>query len=744
MTDTAQAIGGSFAIGTTGTSGDGGATQAQGLVTPFTTAKKGAALRRMKQAQAAMGKTLTLAQAAEKGWEEARKKKEEEEAAAAAAKAAAKALEKENEMDLEEDEDEEGKEGKEDGAEDMEDDDESSLGEVARNLEKETESGSNGKKRRATEVSQAKTGSSGTRKTYAAATTATTALRPSSFVPHTHLHKRVIIEASARLTSEDKAKEFVEMVGTLITNARIVDNFFVIVPVIMGSGRKDLKDAKDVPTNMTTLGAYVKISEKSLKVFELKNPFQGKVKGKKTAGGGETMYNNDMVYFTFAIDCDVEPTVILPGISVEWMRVGGVGLYRKEIQAFNTFSPFVIFYLYNGISVHTIMAEFKRMMEEAIKLLEDEAMVDDQARITRVPPFAFRKSLPKLPGSDPEEYAGLKPRQAANRRAWHLEMETQHLETFNRLIEQCKDVLIFDSVWGEHVLISRVVEYDSPPGDIKRVLKTAKRHTSFQVSMTVVQLYGISDIDATATFVEPMEGEEDAGVLTLRFVMLRHFRTRDGLSPLFAEIHQKQSGGVVEAVVPNTKEAEAMVGSMNRQMPAFLKHYLLYKGLPADFVTRMVVAACCPTLVAEINTVTWDSEALDLTTAEDTAVDSRLSAFEKASWFIDIDNLRVSPKKKKQYTAPEALFLLDETRSVTTLHAKNDGKRTAAREGAFDVDSEEEVDDLDSASDERDHDKSSQDLDPDKAAGDNGKTITWSPASSSDERLASREAAGSG
>jgi len=391
--------------------------------------------------------------------------------------------------------------------------------------------------------------------------------------------------------------------------------------------------------------------------------------------------------------------------------------------------------------VHTVMAEFRRMMEEAIKMLNDEAMVDDQEKIVAVPPFAFRKSLPKLPGLNPEEYAGLKPQQAATRRAWHVELETQHVETFNRLIEQCKDVLLFQRMWGEHVLISKVVEYDSPPGDIKRVLKTAKRHTSFHVSMTVVQLYGIMDLDAEVPFIRPAEGEEDGGSLTQRDVMLRHFRTRDGGPPLVAEIHQKQSGGVVEAVVPNIKEVDSMVGSINRQLPAFVKHYLLYKGLSEDFVTRLVVASCCPVLVGEMNTVVWDGEALDLKTAEDTADDARLSAFEKADWFIDIEKLRVSPKKKA-YTAPEALFLLDEARSVSTLHAKNDSKRAAAREGFVDSDSEEE-DETDSASDERDIDKSSQDLATDKA-GEKDKSISWASAGSNDERLASQGAAGGG
>ena len=85
-------------------------------------------------------------------------------------------------------------------------------------------------------------------------------------------------------------------------------------------------------------------------------------------------------------------------------------------------------------------------------------------------------------------------------------------------------------------------------------------------------------------------------------MLMQHFCTRDRESPLFAEVHQKQSGGVVESVVPNTTEVEGLVGLMTRQTPAFIKHYLLYRGLPMDFLNRLVVA-CCPTLVREMNTV---------------------------------------------------------------------------------------------------------------------------------------------
>ena len=694
------------------------------VTTPFTTAAKGAALRRMKQTQLGVRTAMTLTQAAAKGREEAKRKAEQEEAAKMAAAAALEAAEKEDAMEVEVVGLEGG--GKEDettGQRGYDSDDSP----IARDLDKEMAT-SSGKKRRGGDLIHPNTDTP----------KAMTALRRTSYKPHSYSHPRVIIEGSARLGQEDKIKEFTDLIGALLSNGKMVDQHFAIVPVTIGAGRRDLREVKDIPANMTMLGGYVKISDKSLRAFERKStprPKDGKSVRKDT-------YLNDMIYFTLAIACDTEPREIISGISVEWMRAGGVGLYRKEIQAFNTMSPFVIFYLYNNTSVQTVMAEFRRMMEEAIKLLE-EADGTDPLEMQGVPNFAFRKSFPKLPGAEPEEFAGLKPRQAAARKAWHVEMEVQHVHQFARLIETCKEVRLFDLIWGGHVMISEVVDYDSPPGDVKRVLKAAKKHTCFQVSMTGVQLYGITDLDTEVACVQTGEGDEEGGNLSLRAVLLRHLRTRDGSSPLFAEVHQKQSGGVVEAVVPNTQEAESMVGSLNRHMPAFLKHYLLYRGLPEDFVTRLIVASCCPTLVSEINTVRWDEKHLDLITTEDAEEEARLSAFEKSDWFMDLEQLHVSAKKKKHFTAPEALFNLDEVRSVKTLHAKNDEKRAAAWAEAEDYTSEEEHDSV-STTEAGKHDKSSQDLAVDTAVGTGDKSITWSPSSPSDGRPATQGAAGSG
>jgi hypothetical protein len=94
-----------------------------------------------------------------------------------------------------------------------------------------------------------------------------------------------------------------------------------------------------------------------VQTFQKKSTF---VMGKKK-GGGNLNYA-DLIYFTLAMSCDVAPGDLTTGIMVEWMKAGGVGLYSKEIQVFNTFLPFIILMLCINVSVHTLVAEFCKLV----------------------------------------------------------------------------------------------------------------------------------------------------------------------------------------------------------------------------------------------------------------------------------------------------------------------------------------------------------------------------------------------
>ena len=254
---------------------------------------------------------------------------------------------------------------------------------------------------------------------------------------------------------------------------------------------------------------------------------------------------------------------------------------------------------------------------------------------------------------------------------------------------------------------------------------------------------GFIHVDAPVTMTAG--GGDGSPELTLRQILPRYLRTDDRKSPLIAEIHQIRMNGPVEVVVPKAKVAEKVVTAMNYQSAAYLKYYLMDCGLDENFVTRLVVASCCPNLVAEINQYDWDEDLRELKAIKEKEDDSKLALFEQADWYFDLEKISVSPQKKKnlEYTAPEALFNWDETHSVNTLHAKNDARRATARrlaEGS--TDSEEE----DEGSEPEQHTlgKSSNDTEIGNAGEDGNKSITWSPASPSDGRHAGNSAAGGG
>jgi hypothetical protein len=135
--------------------------------------------------------------------------------------------------------------------------------------------------------------------------------------------------------------------------------------------------------------------------------------------------------------------------------------------------------------------------------------------------------------------------------------------------------------------------------------------------MTCKILTGVWDVDAAVALKVNEEGEVVGGFLCLRNFLPKHLRTRDNMSPLLAEIHQRQSGAQVEVVIPSMEEAEAILGEINRNMPAFLKFYPTGMGFEVDFVTRLIKAACCPIKLGQMTGITWDAKRLEIILPED-------------------------------------------------------------------------------------------------------------------------------
>jgi hypothetical protein len=160
----------------------------------------------------------------------------------------------------------------------------------------------------------------------------------------------------------------------------------------------------------------------------------------------------------------------------------------------------------------------------------------------------------------------------------------------------------------------------------------------------------------------------------------------DGHS-LLAEVHQPFALGAVDLVYPNCDEAERMILNMKKNVAAFL-YYLLEDTIPVDTLKELLVVACEPNLVVEIDECTWDKDSNELMTKEDIINKNDQQDYTTASWYCNTFDLNEMKVGKKADTPSQLLFDLDETTSLQTIHNRNKKTLTTVR---FETNSDDEA-----------------------------------------------------
>jgi hypothetical protein len=253
-----------------------------------------------------------------------------------------------------------------------------------------------------------------------------------------------------------------------------------------------------------------------------------------------------------------------------------------------------------------------------------------------------------------------------NRKALHVEAKPADIEELKELVQLAKESGIVALRLGKRAHISEVMDADSTPGKIKRMVKFAMKHANYQGSMTGETITGITMLDGAVSTTAK------GGEVSLRMVLLTYLKMKDKFS-LFAELHQPEALGPVLAITPACPEAETMVTMMNKQVAAYLYYYLKDAALPERFVMNLLRATCDATLVAEIEECDWDPDTLILTTPQEKLEDKDLDELEGAVWYKNAFDLKSLNKSIRTTTnrAPEALFDLDATQSVKTIHNRH-------------------------------------------------------------------------
>ena len=511
-------------------------------------------------------------------------------------------------------------------------------------------------------------------------------------------YPRVIIELAIMLKSDKAFEEFTQALMAFITNAQMVDPKFVINPIKPSSKEKNINNKSDISPNMTKLGTHIKISGNG-NAFNKKKIWNNQTSDRKSRKAQKEEFRDPVVYFSMVISTEVDPLELIDRVTHEWSRLNGTRLQVKDLQSISSETVVTFFKMSTATPKKVILAELTKI------LLEAQSRSSNDYTFNRLSHHAQQA-----------------------RKSWHLEVDSRHAKKMKALIQCAKTYGCVEEMWGPHAHLSEVTDATSTAREAKRQVDVAQSHTNYQLSMVAEELVGVVQLDEPLAITHPETGKE-VGQLSLRTALLNYLKMKDG-HPMIAEVHQEDICKPTHIIVPQTEEAERMVGMMNKNLPAFLYHMLLEIDFTEDIVKKLLQTSCETSLVAQIPQCKWDSGLRTITTPEEERKSKAVMALESAAWFKDEFGLLKKGPKPMIAIPQEEQFNLDGTSSIKTIHDRHQqkpesilktttGQQTDNTTKAAKVDLSKESDE-DNTGDSASQTSSSSDEEENKSSGDEG------------------------
>jgi hypothetical protein len=174
--------------------------------------------------------------------------------------------------------------------------------------------------------------------------------------------------------------------------------------------------------------------------------------------------------------------------------------------------------------------------------------------------------------------------------------------------------------------------------------------------------------------------------LTLRNLLYRIML--DSKAPLFLQLSQRTLGEV-DAVIPNTAEAELLAEWINIRIAAWCHFYWKESNPGAKrFYRKLSDRAFSQVLLHKIGKCTWDSRTKAVTSPSTQLEMSAIAEFEKQDWVKLLSQDDGAAPPKKAHVNPNVAFPFQDDFSVGTIHgasAKITNQDSAAAPAATDI-----------------------------------------------------------
>jgi hypothetical protein len=172
--------------------------------------------------------------------------------------------------------------------------------------------------------------------------------------------------------------------------------------------------------------------------------------------------------------------------------------------------------------------------------------------------------------------------------------------------------------FGKFAKFPATLSNNAPMSDCVSLRRCIQGHLNFHLSSTSITFDGIDNLDAS----EVLRNAADKTAITKLTLRDLLYRIRlESNAPLFLQLSQRTTGEV-DAVIPNTPEAESLAEKMKVQIAAWCHFYWQDTNPGAErFYRKLSDRAFNQVLRHEISSCTWDAAMKVVTSPRATGAD---------------------------------------------------------------------------------------------------------------------------
>ncbi len=403
---------------------------------------------------------------------------------------------------------------------------------------------------------------------------------------------RLIVEFSMapnRATKDKRMTSFIKCVTALLGEMLYIDDMAMIAPIDITNNNEAsfIKSKADLPTNFTKLGKHIMISSGNW-------VFNKKEKG------------NNNVYTRFRLKSKIPTEAIINRVSFKFSCVGRKNIFKKQHQAMETETPLMLIFVCNGTDQGSILLDTRQMLDLAYDDIEQNRMMPEEFKNKDIPQFSLRLNVPCLPADTKQNtnksYDHYKEQ---GKKAYHFEVAKEEVPYFKCLSGHAHHLRLDNKFFRKFAKFTATLGINAPMSDCVSLRCCIQGYLNFHLSLTYITLHGINMLDASEILRSPAD-KRTIAKLTLRDLLYRIKLVSK--APLFLQLSQ-QSTGEVNAVIPNTPEAETMAEQMNVQIAAWCHYYWKEMNPGSEqFYHKLSDRAFSQVLCHEISACTWDPE----------------------------------------------------------------------------------------------------------------------------------------